>query len=134
MKAYIYPANEAGSPDASTPVQTDAEEESEKEEEKIEPKKKRAKLAKNTTMLATLKVRIITKIPLDPFFKISLILQDSEHLLKDTNIQEDAKTRRQSERINNLLKKKPKLSKHSTMLATAKVFTFFNLRLTKLSM
>ena len=58
MKNYIYPSDVAkDSVDATTPVHTDVEE-NEEEEEIIEPKKKRAKLAKNTTMLATLKVRL----------------------------------------------------------------------------
>lgn len=39
--------------------------------------------------------------------------------MKDSDIATDAKTRRQSERISKLMKEKPKLAKHSTMLTTA---------------
>ncbi len=66
-----------------------------------EKPKKRATLSKNSTMIDTLKA--------------------SESVLKNSNIQTDAKTRRQSERISKLLTESPpkKLSKHSTMVATA---------------
>ena len=45
--------------------------------------------------------------------------KDSEHILKSTCIDSDARTRRQSERISKLMKEKPKLAKHGTMLRTA---------------
>ncbi len=67
-----------------------------------EKTKKKSVLTKNSTMLDTIKA--------------------SESILKNSNIQTDAKTRRQSERISKLFEEKPKrkLVKHSTMLATAK--------------
>lgn len=66
-----------------------------------EPKTKRAKLSKHSTMLATAK--------------------ESQTLLKNTNIDVDAKTRGQAQEISNLIRKTPpRLSKNATMLATAK--------------
>lgn len=50
-----------------------------------------------------------------------MYLKESETLLNDTKIDEDAKTRNQSKEIEKLTK--PKLKKNTTMTATAKVKT-----------
>ena len=60
------------------------------------------------------------------YWKHFFLPKESEHLLKDTKIDSDAKTRHQSNEINKLIpeaeSKKPKLTKNTTMIATAKVF------------
>ena len=70
-------------------------------EEIILPVAKKAKLSKHSTMIAT--------------------ANESKEILKDVKIDQDAKTRMQSNQINSLIKPKTKLSKHSTMNATLKV-------------
>lgn len=58
---------------------------------------------------------------LKKIFSSIFIYKESEELLKDTNIDTDAKTRHQSKEINKIMTKKPKLAKNSTMIATTKV-------------
>lgn len=86
--------------------------------------KEKPKLSKKSTMIATLKVKIMRSLKLliqsTIIMKFIYLSKDSEHILKDSDIASEAKTRRQSERIKKLLKEKPKLVKHSTMLTTAK--------------
>jgi len=83
-------------------VSNDSAETSEKNEEPIQPAAKKAKLSKHSTMIAT--------------------ANESKEILKEANIDEDAKTRHQSKQIKSLIKpKQAKLSKHSTMINTLKV-------------
>jgi hypothetical protein len=70
-------------------------------EEIVSPVTKKVKLSKHSTMIAT--------------------ANESKEILKDVKIDQDAKTRMQSNQINSLIKPKTKLSKHSTMNATLKV-------------
>lgn len=51
------------------------------------------------------------------------IQEAAESLLKDANIDVDAKTRNQASEIEKITTKKPKLAKNRTMVATAKVNT-----------
>ena len=76
------------------------------EKAKEEPAKKKARLSKHTTMIATSK--------------------ESETLLKNTKIDSDAKTRNQAKEINKLIEpKKPRLAKNRTIAETAKVKFLF---------
>ncbi len=50
--------------------------------------------------------------------------KESKEILKDSKIDDDAKTRNQAKQIEKITQKKPKLSKNTTMLATAKVSDF----------
>ncbi len=70
-------------------------------EEIVSPVTKKVKLSKHSTMIAT--------------------ANESKEILKNVKIDQDAKTRMQSNQINSLIKPKTKLSKHSTMNATLKV-------------
>ena len=74
-------------------------------------------------MVATAKVwnKILLFLTSKIIFSSIFIYKESEELLKDTNIDTDAKTRHQSKEINKIMTKKPKLAKNSTMVATAKV-------------
>lgn len=58
-----------------------------------------------------------------------MIYKEAEGLLKEANIDTDAKTRNQASEINKIMVKKPKLTKNRTMLATTKVKYLKNLSL-----